>query len=252
MINRVINDYFMKDRYGEYRSVLESFLQHGFQFVRVRDFGTSELESCDKILCLRHDIDSDIKIAGKMFQIEKDLGIKSTYYFRLSTMDLAFMGEIKDYGCEVGYHYEEIASFAKAKRLKDPADVRRNMPEIRKLFAKNVKMFERKLDGKLESVASHGDFVNRKLGIPNKVLVTERLLQGLGVRWEAYDVEEGLDFRIADKIYPEFFGPVTPEEIVDSAECRRGLVLVHPRQWDSAPFGRIRLDFNRLFEGARY
>lgn len=242
----------MKNRYGEYKSVLESFLQHEFKFVCVKDFGTSEIEGHNKVLCLRHDIDSDTKIAWEMFQIEKELGIKSTYYFRLSTMETALMDEIMTYGCEVGYHYEEIASYAKEKGLKDPVEVRRNMPVIRKQFAKNVKMFERKMGGKLESVASHGDFVNRKLGIPNKELVTERLLQALGVRWEAYDVEEGLDFRIADRIYPEFFGPVTPEEIVAIDKYKKGLVLVHPRQWDKAPIIRMKLDFNRLVEGISY
>lgn len=252
MINRIINDYFMKERYGEYKSVLESFLQHGFQFVCVKDFGTPEIEKHQKIICIRHDIDSDIKIAEKMFHIERELGITSTYYFRLSTMEPALINKIKDYGCEIGYHYEEIASYAKKAKIKDPGEIRRNMPAIRKQFAQNVKKFEKQTDIKLESVASHGDFVNRRLGIPNKELITGRILQGLGIRWEAYDAEEGLDFRLADRIYPEYFGPQTPQEIVSVEKYKKGLVLVHPRQWDKAPVTRMKLDLKRMREGICY
>jgi hypothetical protein len=69
---------------------------------------------------LRHEIaiDSDLKTARAMFDLERKLDIRSSYYFRLSTGDIPFMRELEAEGSEAGYHYEEIATFAKCNGIR--------------------------------------------------------------------------------------------------------------------------------------
>lgn len=78
----------------------------------------------------RHDIDTDVGGARAFFEIEKALGIRASYYFRLSTIDRDLMREINSYGSEVGYHYEELATHAKRYGLNTPAVARAHMDAI--------------------------------------------------------------------------------------------------------------------------
>jgi hypothetical protein len=51
-------------------------------------------------------------MARKFLKIEKKSNIRANYYFRLSTLDIAFMKELLNYGSEVIYHFEEIESYS--------------------------------------------------------------------------------------------------------------------------------------------
>ena len=73
------------------------------------------IQPMDKLLILRHDIDTDIETTRAMWRVERELGIKTSYFFRLSTVDLPLMREIEACGGSVGYHFEELATAAKPK-----------------------------------------------------------------------------------------------------------------------------------------
>jgi len=49
-------------------------------------------------LLLAHDVDTDPATAAAMWAIERRLGIVSSYFFRLSTLDARLMGEIEAAG----------------------------------------------------------------------------------------------------------------------------------------------------------
>ncbi|MFD2270334.1 hypothetical protein ACFS07_02255 [Undibacterium arcticum] len=135
----------------------------------------------------RHDIDTDVCTAKKIFAIEK-LGIKSSYYFRISTLDFAFMREIEEYGSEASYHYEEIATFAKKHHIRDPAEIMKRMAEVRAEFVNNFTSIERRFGLKMTTVASHGDFANRRLRLSNtEILKDKELRDRCGIVCESYD-----------------------------------------------------------------
>ncbi|MHA1753380.1 MAG: hypothetical protein ACTSYZ_13535 [Candidatus Helarchaeota archaeon] len=62
-------------------------------------------------IILRHDIDRKPKNALKMAQIEHELGIKASYYFRIvkESNQPDIIKEIVNLGHEIGYHYEDLA-----------------------------------------------------------------------------------------------------------------------------------------------
>ena len=66
---RLKRDYFGPSRYAQYKAVLQKALKNGFHFVTLKEFDVTKT----KQVILRHDIDSDIGIAKKMFAIEKSL-----------------------------------------------------------------------------------------------------------------------------------------------------------------------------------
>jgi hypothetical protein len=71
----------------------------------------SYLQQCPQNAAVfRHDVDKKPENALIMADIEQELGISSTYYFRTVTdsFDLQIIKDIHDLGHEIGYHYEVL------------------------------------------------------------------------------------------------------------------------------------------------
>lgn len=62
-------------------------------------------------ICIRHDVDRKASNALSFARIEKDHGIRSTYYFRITSgsFNKSIISQIESLGHEVGYHYEDLA-----------------------------------------------------------------------------------------------------------------------------------------------
>ncbi|MCZ7355881.1 MAG: hypothetical protein O8C65_03020 [Candidatus Methanoperedens sp.] len=57
---------------------------------------------------MRQDIDRKPMSALNTARVERELGIKATYYFRMNVFRPEIMREIESVGHEVGYHYEVL------------------------------------------------------------------------------------------------------------------------------------------------
>ncbi len=247
MKNRIYNDYFMPERISEYEKLLQTFLDNGYKFLMIKDY--KKCNDKNKYIFIRHDIDSDIDIARKMFLVEKKLKIKTTFYFRLETFSKSLVEEILEYGSEVGYHYEELATFVKENKLTSIDDVQKNKPKIQELFLENIRKIEEKYHFKLASIASHGDFINRKLGITNKIIYDEKLRKKLNLI-EAYDVDDYVDFRTSDTMYPKFFKE--DPYLAISKKAKKVLLLIHTRYYGKNPKERFKLDVKRVIDSIKF
>lgn len=189
IFNRIYADYLMPSRLGEYERLLQTALDKGYRQLTLPEYLNEVLSGKDTGKCFlhRHDIDTDVRTARKMFEIEKKLGVKTSFYFRLNTLDYELMKEIHAYGSEVGYHYEELAQFCKDHRILLAADVKKNYAEIEQTFQENFNRFEKECGFKIKTVASHGDFVNRKLGIANHDFMSRSLMDKCKIDFECYD-----------------------------------------------------------------
>ncbi|MGZ5178457.1 MAG: hypothetical protein ACXWCW_30395, partial [Burkholderiales bacterium] len=140
-LNRIYSDYLMPSRLREYEALLVKATEAGYQQLSVRAFFRTAQQTdgnTGKALVHRHDIDSDLRTARKMFSLELKHGVRASYYFRLSTLDFGFMRDIEAAGSEASYHYEEVASYAKRHHLRSAEQVRQHFPEIRELFVRNL------------------------------------------------------------------------------------------------------------------
>lgn len=115
-----------------YNNLLVSLKKGGFNFQTFYDFLISPF---DKVVILRHDVDSLPKNALKIAEIEANLGIKSTFYFRArkNVFNEVIINKIIELGHEIGYHYENLDIY-KGNYEKAFEDFKYNLEKFRKLY----------------------------------------------------------------------------------------------------------------------
>ena len=250
LLNRIYSDYLMPSRLGQYEDLLLAAAEAGYRQQSVRDFLLpAPPAGRPPILVHRHDIDSDLRTAAKMFAIEARQGITASYYFRLSTLDYGLMREIEAYGSEASYHFEEVADFAKRHHIKDAAVVRSRFPAIRAQFHQNLARIENALARKLVTVAAHGDFANRRLKVINhEILADQDFRARCGIACETYDAAllNQFDLYISDRPHPAYFHPMPPQAALGRYRCI--CLLTHPVQWETNWRENTRCNVRRLVE----
>ena len=256
--NRVYADFLMPSRLRVYAQFLESALAATYQVTGIESFWRMATApsgiSPGRHLVLRHDVDTDPGTAREMWRIERSLGANSSYFFRLSTLDLDLMTAIADAGGEVGYHYEELATIAKAGHLQRREDVVRKLPEARSTFAANLGRLRVATGLPMRAAASHGDWANRVLEAPNWLILEDPAFRRqVGIDLEAYDDDllGHLPIRSVDEAPPRRWIPQSP-----AVAIARGdpvvYALVHPRHWRTARLLNARDDLQRLREAEAF
>lgn len=251
LLNRLYSDYLMPSRLGQYEDLVRAAKDLGYDQLSLREFLCPPPAGGRGLTMVhRHDIDSDVRTAAKMFAIEVRHGITASYYFRLSTLDFGLMREIEAYGSEASYHFEEVADFAKRHHIRDADVLRSRFPAIRVQFRQNLERIERALRRKLTTVASHGDFANRRLAVINhEILQDSAFRERCGIVCEAYDREllDQFDLYISDRPYPVYFHPLDPASALGRYRCV--CLLTHPVQWETNWRESTRCNVRRLVEG---
>ncbi len=93
----------------KYSELLDAFKEAGYEFQTVESYVKKPI---NRVVILRHDVDSWPQNALQMAKLENTLGIKSTYYFRKSWLSFQekIVQKIESYGHEIGYHYEDLSA----------------------------------------------------------------------------------------------------------------------------------------------
>lgn len=256
LLHRIQSDYFLSSRLGEYELLLRTALDQGYDHLTLSNFYHRVLSgttSEKKIFIHRHDVDTDPATARRFFELEQRFGVRSSYYFRLSTVDIPLMREIHASGSEVGYHFEELASYCKQHKIIFATDVKTHYPEIRQQFTGNFRRLNDQLGFPMMSVASHGDFANRILGVPNYSFLDEEFLRSLGIEFECYDKRllNSYSVALSDTLAPHFYKPYSP--FVALRENHPVIyLLTHPRHWYCSPYWNTRENIKRIVEGFRF
>lgn len=246
----------MGSRLGAYRALLRRLVELGYQFRTITEFieAKERGEAFTSPICLlRNDVDSDPAGAARMFAREREAGVRATYYFRLNTLDSALANEIASYGGEVGYHFEEIASAAKRLGLQTREQIDVHIEAIRDEFRANVAKFRARAGLTARTVAAHGDFANRRIGVSNQMLLTRALMDELGILADAYDarVHSALAARFSDCPPPQWWRPFDPTEALAEKPATVS-ILVHPRQWICSPAVNLSLLGRRVHEETQW
>lgn len=247
LLNRIYGDYLMPSRLPRYTAILQAASAAGYRQMSVRDFLHRAADA--NTLVHRHDIDSDLRTAAKMFAIEARQGVRASYYFRLSTLDFGLMREIEAYGSEASYHFEEVADFAKRHHIKNADVLRSRFPAIRVQFRHNLERIEHALARKLVTVASHGDFANRRLNVINHEILDDPVFRArCGIACETYDdaLLRQFDLYISDRPHPVYFHPMEPGAAL--GRYRRICLLTHPVQWETNWRESTRCNVRRLIQ----
>lgn len=244
----------MPSKLDDYEKILMNAKLNGYEFHTILSFEKvkDHIDNKKKYLILRCDVDTaDYKVLRGFLNLERKYGAVASYYFRLSTVNYKFMREVEDAKGEASYHYEEIATFCYEKRIKSKPLIESNIDDIRALFTKNYNFFKVKSGLPCLTVASHGEFINVKLGVPNKYLINSDIKSELGIIREAYDNEhiDKLTCRIADHSSKDFINESL--SAIERGEMVLEL-LTHPRQWRSAIWINLKMDIIRLYKEICY
>lgn len=92
-----------------YQLLLESLLSQDYSFQTFSEFIEKPF---DKSIVLRHDVDLLPHNSLRFANIQAELGVKGSYYFRAvpESWDEEIIKEIAALGHEVGYHYENLTT----------------------------------------------------------------------------------------------------------------------------------------------
>lgn len=100
----------MNFTYSEYKRMIEIALQMGYNMSFY-----DNIDSHDKAIILRHDIDFDLEKALKIARLEYSLGVSSTYFVLLSTdfynifskKSVGILNQILEMNHQIGLHFDE-------------------------------------------------------------------------------------------------------------------------------------------------
>lgn len=229
----------------KYIQLLNQLKEHSYSFITYSDYCNGNCP--DRFVIMRHDADLKPRNSLDIAKLEKQYGIKASYYFRTipGSWDEKVVKEISQMGFEVGYHYESLAT------------CEGNMEAAYRDFCKNLERIRELAD--VHTVCMHGsprssydskdlwkkyDF--RNLGIIGEPFLTTDFSQLLyltdtGRRWDGHKVsvrdkiqnwqEKWIDmgwlFHSTDDILQALQEKRMPNQI---------MITTHPQRWTDSKF----------------
>jgi hypothetical protein len=246
---RIFRDFIMPSRVNEYDAMLEYAKEHGYEFHTLRSFiQLPTIEPGKKYMVLRRDVDTaSNRIQWGLLKAEIKNGARCSSYFRRNTINKNLMKSIEENGGEAAYHYEEIATWCYKHRERRKDEVLKHLDEFREMFVVNVEKMRKECEVPALTVSSHGEYVNRKLDIDNRIIADETTLKKCNILMDAYDTNyvSKCTVRIHDHDRDNFIEDV--KEAVKNGEPVIE-ILTHPRQWGAAIIPNLLDDINRFFK----
>lgn len=231
----IIGTIIKNNRLDAYERYIDYAKHNGYKICSMREFYFDFLkDNPDKHFVLRHDVDDIGICTRKMFERELKMDVKSTYYFRFSTIDLALIKDMKIENFEVGFHYESLSDYAIQNNIKDSKEVDW---EQAKLHLKNdIIKFQEIVGFEVDSICSHGAQKNIQLGISNNYIFEKEPYAEYGVKFEAYDkdlYEKYVNCHIMDAGLHHHYGFSYKNNPIEEIELntKNIVFLAHPNHW---------------------
>ena len=116
----------------KYRELLLALKEAGYELMRYDEY--CEGKRAERMVVMRHDVDRSVERARRLAEVEKEMGVRTSYYFREKFVlnngdDIKYIAGL---GHEVGYHYEDLVA-EKGDVDKAYARCMRNIGILRKL-----------------------------------------------------------------------------------------------------------------------
>lgn len=229
-----------------YERVINGLKGGGFRMIAVEDWLLSKEhhDSPEPVAVLRHDVDRRPRNALDMARLEANLGVRSSYYFRILPISFKpdIIREIAAMGHEIGYHYED---WDRAKR--DPEQ--------------GIRLFSEALEqiraiAPVSTVAMHGS----PLAPESNLRIWEHASYSdygvsdclLSYGWDEFNyfTDAGRTFgQTSANLRDDLGNATTPPGIhtshdlasyLESLGCNRVMISTHPERWSSRPVIYVR------------
>ena len=95
---------------NKYRELVSALKDAGYEFVTYAEY--AEGHRADKLVVMRHDVDRQVERARRLAEVESEMRVSASYYFREKFIDddSDEIRYIESLGHEVGFHYEELVA----------------------------------------------------------------------------------------------------------------------------------------------
>jgi len=205
-------------RINQYHSFLKTISNNSYEILLFNDHIDCEFKVNKVGVLLRHDVDISLSRAKKMYEIEKEQGIKSTFFFRMHAEKYSYeeaiplIEQLTSDGYGIGMHYD-VLSFTKGNKEKAIALFEEDLSKLREIVTTHI-------------VCAHG---HRRY--KNHEIWSELDHKSLQI-WSAYDLK-----------YDLYISDAGGRRIIDSQgkhilkimnEAKVGQVvqvLIHPDWW---------------------
>ena len=222
-------------RWEEYRRFLQTAREHGYRMVALEEWvSEADRDVGDPTLILRHDVDQHPRSALAMAEIEGDLGVRSSWYFRWRTAHPLVVTAVKRRGFDVGLHYETLTRKVLERNAFEEID-ESLLNESRRDLRAEIASFSR-LFGPIRSAVPHGD--SRVPGVHNGELLRDRDCEEYGIQFDGNEATNGrnLGYWLTDRTsveggWREAIDPAT----LFASRTTPILCVTHPNNWASGP-----------------
>ena len=201
----------------EYRYILTCGKKSGYRFV---DFEDLKAKTSSPYCVLRHDIDSDLRQAAAMGEVEKEIGVQSTYFLMLhspiynlfSRANTSYVDSLLENGHRIGLHFDELY-YAKGS----PAEMDDRISE-------EVDLLERTFGTRIHAVSFHQPgqrILENDIALPNGLLNTYNNNDMAGIH---YISDSNMSWQ-----------ETCPSILLTERRYERLQLLIHPMWWTPAP-----------------
>ena len=236
----------------QYKALLKAIIDAEYSFQTMAEFFIAPKA---RVFVLRHDVD---KLPGNSLvtaNLENEIGVKGSYYFRAvpESWNENIIKEISSMGHEIGYHYENLSEISKTKSVRSEEqlfelafdDFRRNLGKLHTLApVKTICMHGSPLS-KWDSRDLWKQYDYKPLGIigePYFDIDFSKVfyLTDTGRRWNGFKVSRRDRIpQYQDQWEKEGLLFHSTQDIIDAANEGRLpnqiMITVHPQRWTNKP-----------------
>lgn len=219
--------------FQRYKQLLLSIKKSGYTFQTFDEFLQNP---STKVVVMRHDSDIWPWNDQRMAEIENELSIKATYYFRVpETFDKKIISRIAELGHEIGYHYEDLARF-NGDYNKAITNFQANLNLLRKMYPVATAVMHGRPLSKWDSRKLWEKYKLNSFGLRGEPYLSVNYnkvyyLTDNGNRWdgEKYSIRDKVktnfayDYRTTWDLIKAFDECVLPAQII---------INVHPARWN--------------------
>lgn len=189
----------------------------------------------------RHDVDRHPNRALKMANLENQLGIKSTYYFRMKnhTFIPNIILKISEMGHEIGYHYECLSD-ADGDLEKALVDFKINLDRLRKIVPVNTISMHGRPFSKYDNRDMWDSIKNKKI-LKNEFKLLGEVYLDIDYSDIAYINDTGRNWfsnkaNIRDKINSNINSDFDNKDhlfvALNEKHFRKIIFQIHPERWN--------------------
>ncbi len=222
-----------RSRWAEYRRLLRDARERGYELWSLEEWLRADGSPASAVIIVRHDVDQHPRSVLPMLAIERELGVRSTWYFRWRTAARPVIEAVRQAGGEVGLHYETLTRLVRERSL-SAADVdRRLVAEARAILRREIVAFKRTF-GPIDSVCPHGD--SRVPGVSNQILLEGQTYTDYGIEFDGNEAvnRRPLSLWLTDRSVPD---GRWKDGLQPHRELATGtspiLLVIHPNNWCS-------------------